>query len=119
MGTEHTNKVFLVGNLGKDPDVREVRGGGHLARLTIATNERSSTADGRTKDDTQWHQVVAWGRTAKEMEGALHKGNRVSVEGKLVHRSYDGKDGQRRYVTEVVAERVVPVPPANSVDQGE
>ena len=106
---KHTNKVFLRGNLGKDPEVRELQGGNYMARMSMATNEKTSTSDGRTREDTQWHNLVAWGRTAKEMGDSLRKGNQVAVEGKLVHRTYDGKDGQRRYITEVVIERYVPV----------
>lgn len=96
------NRVQLMGNLGKDPDVREFQGGKRLARLSVATNERFNFGDGQAKDDTQWHDVIAWGRTAEEVAKQLHKGSRVSLEGRLVHRVYETKEGQKRYITEVV-----------------
>ena len=98
METTITNRVQLMGNLGKDPEVREFEGGKRKAWFSIATSEQFSTG----KEDTQWHNVVAWGKSADEVIGALKKGSRISLEGRLVHGSYQGKDGQKRYYTEVV-----------------
>lgn len=95
------NRVQLMGNLGKDPEVREFDGGKKMARFSIATNERFGYGDGQFKEDTQWHGIVAWGRTAEEA-AQLRKGARIALEGRLVHRSYETKDGQKRYVSEVV-----------------
>jgi len=96
------NRVQLMGNLGKDPDVREFDGGKKMARFSVATNERFAYGDGQFKEDTQWHGVVAWGRVAEQAAEQLRKGARISLEGRLVHRTYETKDGQKRYVTEVV-----------------
>ena len=96
------NRVQLSGNLGKDPDVREFEGGKKMARFSLATNERFAYGDGQFKDDTQWHGIVAWGRVAEQVSQQLQKGARISMEGRLVHRSYETKEGQKRYITEVV-----------------
>ncbi|MBL8001954.1 MAG: single-stranded DNA-binding protein [Flavobacteriales bacterium] len=96
------NKVQLIGNLGFDPEVREIAKGRKVARISVATNDRYKNADGERVTDTQWHTVVAWGRTAEMVERLLRKGTQVALEGKLVHRSYEGRDGQKRYVTEIV-----------------
>ncbi|MDX1333667.1 MAG: single-stranded DNA-binding protein [Robiginitalea sp.] len=95
------NKVLLIGNLGQDPDVLVMESGSKMARFSIATNETYRNGKGEKVTDTQWHQVVAWGKTAEIVESYLTKGKEVAVEGKLVHRSYDGNDGQKKYVTEV------------------
>jgi len=102
METTKRNCVHLVGNLGNDPDVKEVKGGRRMARISVATNERFKDANGEWKEDVQWHPVVAWGKQAELVADQLRKGSKVSLEGRLVHRSYEAKDGQKRYVTEVV-----------------
>ncbi|QQR88075.1 MAG: single-stranded DNA-binding protein [Flavobacteriales bacterium] len=96
------NKVSLIGNLGNDPEVREVAGGRKVARISIATTDSYKNAQGEWVKDTQWHTVVAWGRTADQVGRLLRKGTPVALEGKLVHRSFEGKDGLKRYVTEVI-----------------
>ena len=96
------NKVHLVGNLGFDPEVREIAKGRKVARLSVATNESYKNASGERITDTQWHTVVAWGQTAEMAECLLRKGTPVMLEGRLVHRSYEAKDGSKRYITEVV-----------------
>lgn len=96
------NKVQLIGNLGFDPEVREIAKGRKVARISVATNDRFTNADGEKVTNTQWHTVVAWGRTAEMVERLLRKGTQIALEGKLVHRSYEGRDGQKRYVTEIV-----------------
>lgn len=95
------NKVQLIGNLGKDPEVTELENGGKMARFSIATNETYRNGEGEKVTDTQWHQVVAWGKIADIAENYLNKGKEVAVEGKLVHRQYDTAEGERKYVTEV------------------
>ncbi len=96
------NKVSLVGNLGFDPEVREIAKGRKVARLSVATNDSYRNASGERVTDTQWHTVVAWGQTAEMVERLLRKGLPVMLEGRLVHRSYEAKDGTKRYITEVV-----------------
>ena len=95
------NKVQLIGNLGQDPEVLDLDGGNKMAKFSIATNETYRNAKGEKVTDTQWHQVVAWGKTAEIVENYLGKGKEVAIEGKLIHRSYDTAEGQRKYVTEV------------------
>ena len=101
METTKRNNVQLVGNLGNDPEMKDVKGGRRMARLSVATNERWKDASGDWKEDVQWHPVVAWGKQAELVADQLRKGSKVSLEGRLVHRSYEAKDGQKRYVTEV------------------
>ncbi|MBL7962824.1 MAG: single-stranded DNA-binding protein [Flavobacteriales bacterium] len=96
------NKVQLVGNLGYDPEVREIAKGRKVARLSVATHDNYKNANGERVTDTQWHTVVAWGRTAEAVERLLRKGMPILLEGRLVHRSYEGRDGHMRYVSEVV-----------------
>ena len=95
------NKVQLIGNLGNDPEIVTLESGSKLARFSIATNETYTNAKGEKVTDTQWHNVTAWGRTAEIVESYLTKGKEVAVEGKLIHRSYDTKEGEKRYITEV------------------
>lgn len=96
------NRVHLIGNLGFDPEVREIAEGRKVARISVATHDSYRNAQGDRITDTQWHTVVAWGATAEAVERTLRKGSPVALEGRLVHRSYEGKDGVKRYVTEVV-----------------
>ncbi|MBK9146909.1 MAG: single-stranded DNA-binding protein [Flavobacteriales bacterium] len=96
------NKVHLIGNLGFDPEVREIAKGRKVARLSVATHDSYKNASGERVTDTQWHTVVAWGQTAEMAERLLRKGSPVMLEGRLVHRSYEAKDGSKRYITEVV-----------------
>ena len=95
------NRVQLIGNIGKDPQVKHFESGKSLASFTIATNESYTDREGKKVTDTQWHNVVAWGNTANYVENYLEKGNRVCVDGKLIHRSYTDKQGEVRYITEV------------------
>ncbi|MEZ4810177.1 MAG: single-stranded DNA-binding protein [Allomuricauda sp.] len=95
------NKVQLIGNLGNDPEMVTLENGNKLAKFSIATNETYKNAEGEKVTDTQWHNVVAWGKLAEIAENYLAKGKEVMIEGKLVSRSYEGKDGEKRYITEV------------------
>jgi single-strand DNA-binding protein len=96
------NKVQLIGHLGYDPEVREIAQRRKVARMSVATHSSHRNANGDRVSTTQWHTVVAWGRTAEMVERMLRKGTGVVLEGRLVHRSYEGKDGQKRQVSEVV-----------------
>ncbi len=95
------NRVNLIGNLGMDPEIKKFDGGKVLAKLSIATNDVYTDSEGKKVKDTQWHSLVAWGPTAKKMEKMLKKGSEIAVEGKLVHRNYEDKEGKKKHVTEV------------------
>ena len=95
------NRVQLIGNLGNDPEIINLDGAGKLAKFAIATNETYKNAKGEKVTDTQWHNVVAWGKTAEIVENYLNKGKEVAVEGKLTTRSYETKEGEKRYITEI------------------
>ncbi|QDO93305.1 single-stranded DNA-binding protein [Formosa sediminum] len=101
------NKVQLIGNLGNDPEIINLESGNVLAKFSLATNESYKNKSGEKVTDTQWHNVVAWGKTAKLIENYLTKGKEVAIEGKLTSRSYDTKEGEKRYITEVVCDEIV------------
>jgi single-strand DNA-binding protein len=100
------NKVILVGNLGKDPEVRFTNSGSAVARFSLATSEVWNDRDGNRQERTEWHNVVVWGKQGEHCGQYLAKGRQVYVEGSIRTRSYDDKSGNKRYVTEVVAQRV-------------
>lgn len=95
------NKVQLIGNLGQDPEIVTLESGSKLAKFSIATSESYKNAEGKKIEETQWHNIVAWGKTADIVENYLVKGKQVAIEGKLTHRSYETKEGEKRYITEV------------------
>ncbi len=101
------NKVQLIGNLGQDPEIVDLDNGGKLAKFSVATNEIYKNSKGEKITDTQWHNVVAWGKTAEIVENYLARGNEVAVEGKLIHRSYENKEGEKRYITEIKCNELV------------
>lgn len=96
------NKVQLIGNLGNTPEIINLESGKKLAKISLATNETYKNNKGETIKDTQWHNCVAWGKTADIIEKYLQKGNEVAIEGKLVNKSYEDKNGDKRYITEIV-----------------
>ena len=95
------NKVQLIGNLGSNPEVRETENNRKLARFSLATNEHYQNASGEKVTETQWHQLVAWGKVAEIVEKYLATGSEVAVEGKLVNRSYTDREGNKKYITEI------------------
>jgi single-strand DNA-binding protein len=101
------NKVQLVGNLGSNPEVKTTDSGKKLAKISIATNETYRNAKGEKVVETQWHNVVAWGKTADIAEKYLSKGLEIMIEGKLVNKQYTDKDGVKRYSTEVQASELL------------
>lgn len=101
------NKVQLIGNLGGNPEIKTTEGGKKLARFSIATNEVYRNAKGDKVTETQWHNLVAWGKVAEIAEKFLVKGSEVAIEGKLVNRSYNDKEGHKKYVTEVQVNEVL------------
>ena len=100
------NKVILVGNLGKDPDVRFTASGRAVCKFPVATSERWTDQQGQKQERTEWHNVVVWGKQAETCGQYLAKGRQVFVEGSIHTRSYDDKDGNKRYITEIVARDV-------------
>jgi single-strand DNA-binding protein len=101
------NKVILIGNLGKDPELKHTSGGTAVATMTVATNERFKDKSGEWQDKTEWHTVVLWQRLAEIAAEYLKKGRSVYVEGRLQTRSWEDKQGQKRYTTEIVASDLV------------
>ncbi|WP_340075877.1 single-stranded DNA-binding protein [Leptobacterium sp. I13] len=95
------NSVQLIGNLGNDPEIINLDSGKKLAKFSIATNESYKNAQGEIVKDTQWHSIIAWGKTASIIEKYLSKGKEVAIEGKLQSRSYEDKEGVKRSVTEI------------------
>lgn len=101
------NQVQLIGNLGKDPEVKDLDSGKKVANFTLATNETYRIKNGEKKEETQWHNIVAWGKTAEIIEKYVTKGREIILRGKLTTESYETKDGDKRYVTKVVCDEVV------------
>jgi len=97
------NRVILIGNLGKDPEVRRLENGAVVAKFSIATNENYKDRSGEWQTLTEWHDIVVWRTLAERAESSLSKGDAVYVEGKLTHRSWQDQDGNNRRTTEVVA----------------
>ncbi len=95
------NSVQLIGRLGKDPEVKQLTSGKTLTTFSIATSDSYKNAQGEKVEDTQWHNMVAWGKTAEIAGEYLKKGKEVAIEGKLIHRSYETSNGEKRYVTEI------------------
>ena len=101
------NKVQLIGNLGMNPEIKTLDGGKKLAKITIATNESYRNAKGEQVKETQWHNLVAWGKTADIIEKYLAKGSEVAIEGKLINKNYIDKDGVKRYAIEIQVSEVL------------
>ncbi len=95
------NKVQLIGNLGNAPEVKTLESGKKMARFSIATNESYRNAKGEKITETQWHNLIAWGKVAELAEKYLTKGKEVMIEGKLVNKNYTDKAGVKKYITEV------------------
>ncbi|MBN1983487.1 MAG: single-stranded DNA-binding protein [Chitinivibrionales bacterium] len=100
------NKVILIGNLGKDPELRRIPSGTSVATFSLATTERWNDKSGLKQDHTEWHNIVAWGKLADLAHQYLKKGRSVYIEGKITTRSWDDKDGNKRYRTEIVANQI-------------
>ena len=101
------NKVQLIGNLGNDPEIITLESGKKLAKFSLATNESYKDASGKKVDNVQWHNLIAWNKTADIVEKYVTKGKEIAIEGKLTSRSYETKEGEKRYVTEVVVNELL------------
>jgi single-strand DNA-binding protein len=99
--TNLRNSVKLIGHLGKDPEIRTFDSGKKMATFTIATTDSYKNQKGEKVKDTQWHNLVIWGKLADVAGQYLKKGKEVAIEGKLVHRSYETSAGEKRYITEI------------------
>jgi len=95
------NKVQLIGNLGKNPETKNIESGKKLVTFSVATNEMYTNQKGEKVKETQWHHLVAWGKVAEVAEKYLNKGSEVAVEGKLVTKDYTDKEGNKKYFTEI------------------
>ena len=100
------NKVILVGNLGRDAELRYTPGGAAVATLSLATTETWNDKEGQRQEKTEWHRVVLWGKQAESLQEYLTKGKQIYVEGRLQTRQWDDKDGNKRYTTEIKADRI-------------
>ena len=100
------NKVILVGNLGRDPELRYTQQGTAVANFTLATNESFQRKDGNREERTEWHRIVAWGKTAELCSQYLSKGRSVYIEGRIQTRAWENKEGQKQKTTEIVAQSV-------------
>jgi single-strand DNA-binding protein len=101
------NKVQLIGFLGKDAEIKRLDNGKVMAIISLATSENYKNAAGKKVTDTQWHNLIAWGKTAEFLEKYTTKGSEIGIEGKLMNRSYEDKNGVKRYVTEVFVSEVL------------
>lgn len=102
------NKAIILGNLGKDPELRYTQGGGAVCNFSVATSEKwTDKGSGREQEKTEWHRVIAFGKTAENVAQYLGKGSPVYVEGRIQTREWQDKEGQKRFTTEIVAQSVV------------
>lgn len=101
------NKVQLTGNAGSGPEIKTFESGSRMARFTMATHEEYTSKSGEKTKDTQWHNITAWGKIVDVIEAEVKKGTFLSVEGRLTTRNYTDKNGNKKYITEVVANDVI------------
>lgn len=101
------NSIQLIGNLGKDPEIVHMDGGKKMARVTIATNETLINQKGNEYQETQWHNLVVWGKLAEILENFTRKGSKLAVEGMIVNRNYKDKNGQDRFITEIKVDDLI------------
>jgi single-strand DNA-binding protein len=113
------NKAMLIGNLGKDPELRYTTSGVAVATFSLATNEQWKDQDGNAQERTEWHNIVAWKKLAEICGEWLKKGKKVYVEGRIQNRSYDDKNtGTKRYISEIVAENIIMLDSKGSAESG-
>lgn len=98
------NKVILVGRLGKDPELRYTQSGSAVASFSLATNRSWKSKDGQKQEETTWHNIVVWGKQAEILKEYMSKGRQIYLEGRIANRSYDDKEGNKKYISEVVVE---------------
>lgn len=103
------NRAYLIGNVGGHPDLRTTASGSRVATFSLATGHRWTDPSGRTQERTEWHRVVAWDALGELVERQLRKGERVFVQGRVEYRNWEDSAGRRRYVTEILAEELIPL----------
>ena len=113
------NKAMIIGNLGRDPEMRYTPSGQAVTQFTVAVNRNYKDHDGAWQEETEWFRVVAWAALAERTAEHLRKGNKVYVEGRLQTRQWEGQDGQKRYTTELVANQVTNLERRSREDGGE
>mgnify|MGYP000023518117 CR=1 FL=1 len=101
------NKVQLIGNPGSDPEIKTMENGNKLAKFSMATNENYKNAKGEKVTETQWHNIVIWGKTAEIAEKFVKKGKEIGIEGKINNKSYEDSEGNKKYITEIVAHELL------------
>ncbi len=117
--TSMRNSVQLIGRLGKDVELREFTNDRKMARFSLATNRYYKDKNGETAEETQWHNIVAWGKTAEQMEKMLKKGYEVIIHGRLTYRNWEDKDGVKKYTTEIVADDFIKITKEHSAQEQE
>ena len=103
------NQVLLIGNLGKNPELKTFSNDQKMVRLALATNETYKDQNGERQSITHWHNVIAWGKLAENISLIVEKGNEIAIQGKLIYRSYKDQEGKDKYVTEVVAQEFLKI----------
>ncbi len=101
------NKVQLIGNVGNEPEITTLENGKKVAKFSIATNESYKDSNGEKVQNTEWHNIIAWGKIAEIVENYVSKGKEIVLEGKLTSRSYESRSGEKRYITEVVVDEIL------------
>jgi len=101
------NKVQLIGNLGSDPEIKELDNGSKLAKFSLATNDKYKNSKGDKVEETQWHNLVAWGKVAEIVEQFTSKGKQIAIEGKLMYNTYEDKEGVKRYSAEIKVNEIL------------
>ena len=101
------NHVQLIGNVGQEPTITQLESGKKVARISLATNENYKNANGEKQSNTEWHNLVAWGKTASIVEKYVTKGKEIAISGKLTSRSYETKEGEKRFVTEIIVNEIL------------
>tara|TARA_A100000171_G_C2135617_1_gene149954 strand:- start:2884 stop:3216 length:333 start_codon:yes stop_codon:yes gene_type:complete len=101
------NKVQLIGNLGDDPEIKVLENGTKLAKFSLATNDKYKNAKGEKVEETQWHNLVAWGKVAEIVEQYTSKGKQIAIEGKLQYNTYEDKEGNKRYSAEIKVNEIL------------
>ncbi len=117
MAGKSLNKVLLIGNLGKDPELRYSANGLAIASFSIATNESTKDSDGNIQERTEWHNIITFGKLAEISNQYLKKGQKVYIEGSIRTRSYDDKNGIKRYVTEIFANDLIMLSPGKGLEE--
>ncbi|MFZ0430237.1 MAG: single-stranded DNA-binding protein [Acidobacteriota bacterium] len=113
------NRVFLIGRLGRDPEIRYTQSRQAVANFSLATTERWADSDGKRQERTEWHRIVVWGKLAEICGQYLKKGRLVFIEGRLQTRDWDDRDGNKRQTTEIVASNMQMLESRNAVESGE